>query len=138
MKQSEFINKSGLDAKLIRAVSRQVGGWKTLLQMAPDVVRNGANVGWSGFTYYADTVPFFHRNRAEILQALQDRADYLGEKSAMHYVADFKGLNASFGEIAFALYAGKLKQLFDAVDVPIAISWWVLEFICYDIEDYAY
>lgn len=135
MKQSEFISKSRINAKLVRAVSRQVGGWKELCLIAQDVARNGANVGWSGFIYCTDTVQFFHRNRAALVQQLQDNADGFGYESAMHYVWHFNGLNTSYGEIAFALYAGKLRQLFDAVEVPNAIAWWILGEICEEIDN---
>lgn len=138
MKQSEFISKSRFKAKLVRAVARQVGGWKQLCSIAQNVAEElsyDRNVGWNGFMFSTDTVPFFYRNRAEILQQLSDDAEAYGYESEMHYVWHFQGLQASYGEIALALYALKLKQLFDAVDVPNACAMWILKEICEEIDN---
>lgn len=137
MKQSKFIAQTYIPAALVRAVSRQVGGWKELQRIAEDVARNGANVGWSGFTYCADTVPFFHRNRAAILELLKRNADGYGYASEMELVWHFNGLNASQGDIAFALYAAKLKQLFDDTAVPNAVAWYVLEEVAQAVAEFS-
>lgn len=137
MKQSKFIAQTYIPAALVRAVSRQVGGWKELCRIAEDVATNGANVGWSGFIYYADTVPFFHRNRAAILELLKRNAIAYGYDSEMHLVFHFKGLLALQGDIAFALYAAKLKQLFDDTAIPNAVAWYVLEEVAQAVNDFA-
>ncbi len=138
MQQSKFIAQTSIPASLVRAVSRQVGGWKELQRIAEDVARNGANVGWSGFTYYADTVKFFHRNRADIVAFLESQAEGVGYESHLQMVFEFRGLDASYGEIALALYSDSLKQLFDKnTQVANAIAWYVLEQVASDVADFA-
>ena len=59
---------------LTRAVIRQLGGRDYLEDVAsPD--HGGAESGYVGFTYYSDTVPFFERQRKNILAVLEDFGD---------------------------------------------------------------
>ena len=63
---------------LTRAVIRQLGGRDYLEDVAsPD--HGGAESGYVGFTYYSDTVPFFERQRKNILSILEQDADSFGE-----------------------------------------------------------
>ena len=59
---------------LTRAVIRQLGGRDDLEDVAsPD--HGGAEAGYVGFTYYSDTIPFFERQRKNILAVLEDFRD---------------------------------------------------------------
>lgn len=59
---------------LTRAVIRQLGGRDALIDVAsPD--HGGADAGYVGFSYYRDTVPFFERQRKNILAVLEDFGD---------------------------------------------------------------
>lgn len=66
---------------LTRAVIRQLGGRDALIDVAsPD--HGGADAGYVGFSYYRDTVPFFERQRKNILSVLEADADSFGEEPA--------------------------------------------------------
>lgn len=59
---------------LTRAVIRQLGGKEALIDVASPK-HGGADSGYVGFTYYSDTVPFFERQRKNILAVLEDFGD---------------------------------------------------------------
>lgn len=63
-----------MSENLALAVIDQLGGWTEAKNTFPDVVgcSSGANGGFHGFTYYADTVAFTKRN-------LKDVYDYAAE-----------------------------------------------------------
>ena len=78
---------------LTRAVIRQLGGKEALIDVAsPD--HGGADAGYVGFSYYRDTVPFFERQRKNILSVLEADADSFGEEPA-EIVMQFRCLNLS-------------------------------------------
>lgn len=52
------------------------------LDVLKDVSNHGAQGGFSGFTYFSDTVQFFDDNRSLILSHLADLADDMGESAA--------------------------------------------------------
>ena len=81
------------DPTRTRAVSRQLGGKDALIDVAsPD--HGGADAGYVGFSYYRDTVPFFERQRKNILSVLEADADSFGEEPA-EIVMQFRCLNLS-------------------------------------------
>jgi hypothetical protein len=71
----EAVEYSGLPAKLINAVIRQLGGKDRLA----DIYLHGVDGGYPGFTYYTDTVAFYKRHKAAINALLFEQADELGE-----------------------------------------------------------
>lgn len=119
-----------MDKKLINAVKRQLGSeWKTDLE---DVCRSGASAGYGGFIYYSDTISFFRRNRAEIVELVKEMAGDFGV-NMLEFVAEFNCLKDFdyTDEIGRALW-GKLQS--DDVQVPNALAWFALEevarFVC--------
>lgn len=76
MTKNQFLKNSPSIAK---AVINQFGGWDSFKGAAPDVASYGINVGFSGFIYYVDTHKFTLKNRAAIIELLNDTADFLGE-----------------------------------------------------------
>jgi len=62
---------SGIPVKLINAVIRQLGD-KAQLQ---DVYHHGPDVGYSGFTYYRETEPFYRRHRVAINELVISEAE---------------------------------------------------------------
>ena len=126
MRQSEFIAQSHISAKLIRAVSRQIGGWDSFTEKAEDIQNHGADGGWNGFTWYTDTMKFYRNNRAAILAMLESLADDLGE-DMLSIVSGFNCLRTyklTQNEVAQALYLSKGEW----VDtVQNAMSWYALE-----------
>jgi 3-deoxy-D-manno-octulosonate 8-phosphate phosphatase (KDO 8-P phosphatase) len=59
---------------LTRAVIRKLGGTESM----PDIVNHGASGGFSGFTYYADTVAFYKRHKADIMKRAEGDASDFG------------------------------------------------------------
>ena len=64
------------------------------LQILADVRQGGADAGFPGFTYYADTIDFAQRYRGAIVESLVSLADELGEGAgipgAVRVVAGFR------------------------------------------------
>lgn len=85
MELNQFITESPIQAKLIRAVVRQSGGWDSFKDMAEDITNHGVDGGFHGWIYYADTVPFAQRNKAVIMAMAQELANDLGEEVASSY-----------------------------------------------------
>jgi len=126
MRQSDFVKNSHIPAKLIRATVRQLGGWEYFQETANDITNHGANSGFSGFTYYRDTLAFFRRNRASIMEMTEQMADDLGE-GMLKMVAGFnchRGYDFTEDGIARALYTGKCD---DATNIQNAMAWFALE-----------
>ena len=111
-----------MDKKLVNAVIRQLGGRDDL----QDIANHGADAGWSGFTYYSDTVKFFKAHRAEIVDLVKEYAEEFGQ-SPMAFVASFNCLKPAGeyeAEIAECLY-GRVSA--DNMTVPNALAWFALE-----------
>jgi hypothetical protein len=126
MRQSDFVKNSHIPAKLIRATVRQLGGWEYFQETANDITNHGANSGFSGFTYYRDTLAFFRRNRASIMEMTEQMADALGE-GMLKMIAGFnchRGYDFTEDGIARALYTGKGD---DATNIQNAMAWFALE-----------
>lgn len=115
---------------LTRAVIRQLGGRESLA----DVARTGADGGFPGFTYYADTVRFAKRHKAAILERLARDADAMGERSVAALVTSFRCVNATEDEVARVLYgaggdADVRRQVLNA------LAWYALEEVAREQED---
>jgi len=109
-KLEEFVNKSNVPAKLIRAVVSQLGGWEAFKEIAPDIINHGIDGGFRGFIYHTDTVAFFKRNRAAIMDLAEDQCRDIGYEGLFNMFASFncmKTFGAKEGEIAKALYTGR-------------------------------
>ena len=59
---------------LINAVISRIG-----IESVNDVIRHGADSGFSGFIYYSDTHKFAITYRKQIVQLLEESADSMGE-----------------------------------------------------------
>jgi hypothetical protein len=122
-----FIEASSVDASLIRAVVRQVGGWDSFREMASDVANHGAGSGFSGFTYYSDTVSFAKRNKSAILDYAKSMAQDIGEPGAYSLIAGFtclKDLSLGADGIAEAI---NMRGHEDETQVFNALAWFALE-----------
>lgn len=130
----KFIAESHVDAKLVRAVVRQIGGWESFTEKVQDVYRHGADGGFSGFIYYADTVPFAKKNRKEIVELAKNIADDFGE-GVFKMIAGFRCLSGDYseGEIAEAIYNIKSEN---DTQVLNALAWFALEEVCRSYVDY--
>ena len=92
-----------------------------------DIANNGADGGFTGFTYYADTTSFFKKNKTTILQHAKDLAKDLGER-VTQMIGNFRCLNGDFSEdeIAKVIY-GHWKDDNTHVMIANAMAWFILE-----------
>jgi hypothetical protein len=126
MRQSKFIENSNIPASLIRAVSRQIGGWDSFTESAEDICNHGAGGGVGGFIYYTETVKFYRNNRKTILAVAEEMADSMGE-DLLSMIAGFNCLRQyklTNNEVAQALYMSK-GEMVD--QVQNAMAWFALE-----------
>ena len=110
-------NSSDIPAPLIRAVVRQLGGWESFQESAPDINNHGLSGGFSGFTYYTDTVAFARKNRAAIAQLAERDADDFGQ-GVLEMIQGFRCLQGGYtqAEIAKCLYGrGDDTQILNAL-----------------------
>ena len=75
MTKKDFLKNAPSIAK---AVINQFGGWEQFKESAPDVSNYGIDGGFSGFIYYSETHKFTLKNRAAIVELLEETADSLG------------------------------------------------------------
>lgn len=116
----KVIEESGIPPKLVRSVIRQLGG-KEYLQ---DIANHGISGGFSGFTWYTDTVAFYKRNRKEILTLLKKYAADFGVKSAVEVVCTFRGLEKEQESICRCLY-GRVTE--EDTCTANALAWFAAE-----------
>jgi hypothetical protein len=125
MTLTQFCEQSSIPPRLIRAVVRQVGGWGEFQQTARDVAGNGADGGFHGFIYYADTCAFYARYQDEIVQLTESLAGDMGEKSAAALVLGFNCLHGtSEREVSRTLFGTKSRH---DTQVANALAWFALE-----------
>jgi hypothetical protein len=123
---AQFCDQSYLDAKLIRSVVRQRGGWESFTESAEDITRHGASGGFGGFIYYRETEPFAARNMSLILAAAKDMAEQFGDEDEYQLIAGFNCLKPDYtvGMVAAAIHDRKSG---DRTMVLNALAWFALE-----------
>ena len=84
-----LINSTSIPESLVRAVVRQMGGWQSFKESAPDICRGGIDGGFHGFISYADTMKFAKKNKEEIRQLAISQAEDFG----LGVVEMIKGFN---------------------------------------------
>ena len=129
IKLASLCEQSNIPASLIKAVVRQLGGWQSFCESAPDVCRGGIDGGFHGFIYTAETKAFTKRNCADIAIMAQEQARDFG-CSVTEMVQGFgcfrNGDKPTDSEIGMALYAGKDN----GGDVMNALAWYAGEEVC--------
>lgn len=150
MNTKQIAEYRGISEKLVRAVIRQTGEENLL-----DIANHGANAGFAGFTYYNETVAFFKRHRAEIVELVNRMAEDLGEVP-VEMVAGFnclggqelrgnrypedkpwirsKALAEWLPSVSRCLYGGRLTE--DDTDVANALAWFAAEEVARAWQDY--
>lgn len=91
-----------------------------------DVARHSADAGWSGFTYYADTLAFYKAHKADILALAQSMAEDFGQ-DMLEMIAGFgclKNDKLTATDIGEALFSGRGES---ATTVRNAMAWFALE-----------
>ena len=125
---SKLIESSNIPASLIRAVVRQMGGWQSFTEAAPDICRGGIDGGFNGFIYNADTEPFARRNREAIAEMASAQANDFGIgviKMIRGFGCFQNGTKPTDEEIGSALYAGRDAK--DGLPVLNALAWYAGE-----------
>lgn len=127
-----FIASSHLPASLIRAVVRQLGGWESFTESAPDIARCGIGGGFCGFVYYTDTVAFFRKNRKDIIDLAKSQADDLGE-GVLEMIANFNCLRGDYtvDEIGETLFGRKPDD-----SIANALAWYAGEEVARSYVDF--
>jgi len=125
---TQLIDSTNIPPALVRAVVRQLGGWESFTESAPDIANHGIDGGFSGFIYYRDTEAFAKRNRANIASMAEDQARDFGT-NVTEMIQNFgcfrSGPKPTDSEIGLALYAGREKE--DSVPVLNALAWYAGE-----------
>ena len=104
----------------------------TLKDVLCDVCEHGADTGWNGFTYYADTIAFTKANRKAIETLVREQADDQG-KHPVDFIASFRCLDRSDPALREAIgrfiYGGHYQNSTkcDSPMVYNALAWYALE-----------
>jgi hypothetical protein len=126
-----FIDSSGLSAELVNGVIKQSGlTWAEFKERAEDMRQ--ADAGFSGFTYYSDTVPFTQKHRSAIREHLKQFADDCGIESWMHVVAGFnclRHMNITISEIEDAYHNNEKDGGDMYIQIYNALAWYSLEVV---------
>lgn len=60
-----------------------------------DLAQHGADTGWPGMTYYADTTALYRRFADEIWDALVEDAEEYGYRNVFEFIATFQRANVA-------------------------------------------
>jgi hypothetical protein len=129
-----FIENSSIDAKLIRAVVRQSGGWKSFQDMAPDISKHGIAGGFSGWIYYTETCEFYAKNQALIVGSVEYKSDEDDYKSAQDMVKIFRSIDATLSGIGYTLYGNKSQH---DTQIANALAWFAAEEVARSFVDWS-
>lgn len=123
---SGLVNSTNIPESLVRAVVRQMGGWKSFEESAPDICRGGIDGGFHGFIYCGDTMKFAKANKEEIRSlAIQQAEDFgLGVVEMIKGFGCFKNSGVTEAEIIDGL-AGIAHPM--GVNVLNALAWYAGE-----------
>ena len=84
-----------------------------------DIAQHGANGGWSGITYYKDTVELYERFSDGLWEMLEEDAEAHGHKNPFELIATFGGAANVSNDITF-------KNL---------IVWYAAERVAFEVTD---
>jgi len=118
--------------KLQRAVKRQLGSdtMQEFLETLQEVANHGAGGGFSGFTYYGETVDFARRNRALIWEQLAEDSDNFGQS-----VGDMVcGFNCFKGYTGNEILQGLYGRGDNVTTVYNGLAWYALESVASQLD----
>ena len=101
-----------------------------------DVARHGADAGWSGFTYTADTCAFYKAHKADILALAGQTASEI-DQEMLAMIGGFRCLSNAgkpdytLAEIGEALFSGRGEC---ADSIRNAMAWFALEEIARELN----
>jgi len=131
----KLIESSNIPAPLIRAVVRQLGGWESFTNSAPNIANHGIDGGFHGFIYYVDTVAFAKRHRASIQTLAKEQASDFGS-SVVEMIQNFgcfRNDKPTESEICTALYGGRAED--GTRNVQNALAWYAGEEVARAYQD---
>lgn len=137
-----FTEQSNINARLIRAVVNQLGGWEYFQEKAPDITNHGAACGFGGIIYYTETVAFSKKHKKLILESAEQLAADIGDGDAFQLIAGFnclKDLELSPGQIAALIYGKEPRDDDKAADYTQlfnALCWFAAEEVCHSYVDF--
>ena len=129
-----FIKNSNIDAKLIRAVVRQSGGWLSFQEMAQGIHNHGISGGFSGWIYYTETCQFYAKNQSSIVKLVEYQSEEHDYKSAQDMVKGFSFIDATLSEISYTLYGNKSQH---DTQVANALAWCAAEEVAQSFVDWS-
>jgi hypothetical protein len=127
-----FIENSGIDANLIRAVIRQSGGWQSFQESAPDINNHGISGGFSGWIYYNETCTFYAKNQGTIAVLVENWAND-SNLSPIDFVAGFHCFSADKPSVGKTLYGTKRQH---DTQVANALAWFAAEEVARSFVDW--
>ncbi len=119
---ANLIESTNIPESLVRAVVRQMGGWKSFEESARNICHHGIDGGFHGFIYYSDTIRFTKRNRKAIIEMASEQARDFG----MGLVEMIKGFNCLKGATETEIVEG-LAGNADQTLVPNGLAWYAGE-----------
>lgn len=124
---------TGVSRRMLASISLRIGTWPEYRdRIAKEISEHGADCGWSGFIYYAETEAFYRAHRAEILRMLRESADEIGQTPA-EMISSFRCLaGVSRDEVAAVLAGGRSEF---RSTVQNALAWFALEEVSRRIAD---
>lgn len=137
-----FIENSNINARLIRAVVNQLGGWEAFQEKAPDICNHGAAGGFGGIIYYSETVAFTKKHKKLILDYAEQLAADIGDSDAFQLIAGFnclRGLDLTPGQIAALVYGKEPRDDDKAADYTQlfnALCWFAAEEVSRSYVDF--
>lgn len=111
-----------MNPTLKRAVIRRLGR-----ESLRDVANHGADGGFPGFVYYAETGAFYAKHQEAIRELAQELANEFGEESVLSFVKGFrciKDAGSTEDEIAQTLW--RTSKYHDP-QVANGLAWFALE-----------
>lgn len=128
-----FIEYSDIDAKLIRAVVRQSGGWQSFQESAPDISKHGIAGGFSGWIYYTETCDFYAKKQGTIVAIVEQWAND-SNLSPIDFVSGFHCLDADKPSIGKTLYGNKRQH---DTTIANALAWFAAEEVARSFVDWS-
>ena len=128
MNKLEKLRECGISPKLVDAVLEQLviepgdGGTELL-----DIAQHGIDGGYSGFTYYSDTLEFWNKHRLEIRKLAQGIASEC-DLSMLSMIASFnclKHLELNEDQVAEVIYTDEDTE--DRTQILNAMAWFAAE-----------
>ena len=123
-----LIASTSIPERLVRAVVRQLGGWQSFTESAPDICRGGIDGGFHGFIYHKDTESFARQHLDALNELLSAQAQEIGFDSTFQMIRGFgcfKDETLTDGDLMRALCRGKNPT--DGPNILNVLAWYAGE-----------